>query len=140
MKLLIAGSRSIPEDCNVLYRIKWIETPTEIVCGCARGADTVGELFALRNHIRVKYFPAEWNKYGKAAGHIRNNEMGLHCDKAVIILDADKMDKSTGTWNMMKTLEGYFKPYLLIIYDIKHDTHDQRYYALKVRLEIIWLT
>lgn len=33
----------------------------------ARGADTLGERYAKANDIRVEYYPADWNMYGKSA-------------------------------------------------------------------------
>lgn len=47
----------------------------EIVSGTARGADQFGELYAESRNIPVKRFPADWNRYGKAAGYRRNTQM-----------------------------------------------------------------
>jgi hypothetical protein len=47
----------------------------EIVSGHCSGADQLGEKYAIDNNISYTVFPAEWNKYGKAAGPIRNTEM-----------------------------------------------------------------
>lgn len=46
------------------------------------GADGLGERYAEENNIPIIYCPADWKKYGKAAGPIRNKEMGeigTHC-------------------------------------------------------------
>ncbi len=50
-------------------------TPTLIVHGEARGADTLAGQWARKNKIPVKSYPAQWNKHGRAAGPIRNKEM-----------------------------------------------------------------
>ena len=47
----------------------------EIVSGHCIGADKLGELYAERHNASVKLFPAEWKKYGKCAGPIRNKQM-----------------------------------------------------------------
>ena len=38
------------------------------VSGDCRGADKLGERYALENVYEVEYYPAEWEKYGKSRG------------------------------------------------------------------------
>ena len=45
------------------------------ISGRARGADKLGEQFAKANNCKLLVFPADWNKFGKAAGYIRNQQM-----------------------------------------------------------------
>jgi hypothetical protein len=73
----------------------------EIVCGKARGADTLGEQFAKRQGYKIKYFPANWDLYGKIAGYIRNEQMALYAkeDNGVLIAFWDQ--KSKGTKHMI---------------------------------------
>ena len=47
----------------------------EIISGHCEGADTLGELYAKNHNIACILFPAEWTKYGRAAGPIRNTQM-----------------------------------------------------------------
>ena len=47
----------------------------EIISGHCAGADRLGELYAERHNALSKIFPAEWKKYGKCAGPIRNKQM-----------------------------------------------------------------
>lgn len=47
----------------------------EIVSGHCIGADRMGEEYAKRRNYALKIFPAEWKKYGKRAGPIRNKQM-----------------------------------------------------------------
>lgn len=42
---------------------------------CPTGVDLVVDKWAERNLIPVKRFPADWDKHGKAAGPIRNQQM-----------------------------------------------------------------
>lgn len=46
-----------------------------VISGTARGADTLGADWAVCNWLRLEEFPADWDKHGKAAGHIRNQQM-----------------------------------------------------------------
>lgn len=100
-KVIIAGSRTCPEKCNVLFnrvsRILQNITYSEIVSGTARGADTFGEWFAEQCGIRVKRFPAYWDKYGKSAGYIRNKEMADYSTHLIALWDG----KSKGTKHMI---------------------------------------
>jgi hypothetical protein len=49
--------------------------PARIVHGAARGADKMADEWADRKAIPSIRMPADWQKHGKAAGPIRNQEM-----------------------------------------------------------------
>lgn len=49
--------------------------PNLVVSGGAKGADTLGELWAKKNGIKTLIFKPEWKKHGKAAGIIRNGDI-----------------------------------------------------------------
>jgi hypothetical protein len=46
-----------------------------LIVGGARGADKLAEAWAKANDYEVKLFEPDWNKYGKAAGPLRNIDM-----------------------------------------------------------------
>ena len=101
MKIIIAGSRNmvpIKEDWALLDRLLLEMAITEVVSGCAKGADTFGEEWADDQKLPVKKFPAEWDKYGRAAGPIRNKQMAKYADGLV----AFRFKNSKGTTNMIK--------------------------------------
>lgn len=81
----------------------WLGDITEVVSGNARGADEMGEWWASENGIQIKLFPANWSKFGKAAGPIRNEEMAKYADCLVAFWDG----KSKGTSNMLDLAEKY---------------------------------
>lgn len=74
----------------------------EIISGHARGADTLGEEYAKQHNIPLKVFPAEWNKYGKAAGPIRNGQMLKYAITADAMVIAFWDGHSRGTKNMLE--------------------------------------
>lgn len=81
VRVIIAGTRTF-DDYELLRRTMCElfgsipASQLEIVSGhCPSGADFLGEQFAMRNHMKLTLFPAEWNTYGKAAGPIRNRQM-----------------------------------------------------------------
>ena len=46
-----------------------------LIVGGAKGADSLAELWARTNGYNVRLFTADWNKYGKMAGILRNLDM-----------------------------------------------------------------
>lgn len=48
---------------------------THIIAGGAKGADTWASLFSNKFQIPYTEFPANWPKYGKTAGPVRNMQM-----------------------------------------------------------------
>jgi len=103
-RIVICGTRDF-NDAQLLYStidalIKNAES-SEIVTGGCRGADKIGECYAQNNNIPLKVFPADWGKYGRAAGPIRNKQMLDYAlkEKATVIAFWD--GKSRGTLNMI---------------------------------------
>lgn len=74
MRLLVCGSRHF-NDLPMLEGILDDLRPTEIIHGGARGADTLSGNYGKRRNVPVRVFPADWNKFGKRAGPIRNHQM-----------------------------------------------------------------
>jgi hypothetical protein len=89
-KLLVAGSRSINGMKTVYDGISSLNLNIgEIISGHAKGVDILGEQYALLHNIPIKLFPADWDKYGKRAGYLRNIEMVKYCDEAIIFWDCE---------------------------------------------------
>jgi hypothetical protein len=113
MKVIIAGSRSLIKISTISEAIEKCGFDiTEIVSGCAVGADSLGEYYALQNNIPVKKFPAPWDQYGKAAGAIRNHKMAEYADAAVIIWDG----VSKGSKHMINQMSLFRKPYYVHVF------------------------
>lgn len=102
MKTIIAGSRSIadPETVAAAVEASGFEI-AEVVSGCCRGVDRLGERWARRHGIPIQRFPADWQKHGKAAGPIRNRSMADYADALIAIWDGE----SRGTANMIEEAE-----------------------------------
>ena len=77
-------------------------------CGSVRNALK----FFKDNDIEVIEYPADWDKYGKSAGYIRNREMADVCDCAVIFWNG----LSRGTANMIKLMRNRNKPVYVFEY------------------------
>lgn len=106
MRLIIAGSRTITQYGFVEASIAFLgikDDIEEIVCGMAAGVDTLGMRFAKENNIPVKQFPANWYKYNKSAGPIRNAEMAQYANALLLIWDG----VSKGSKNMLEQAGQY---------------------------------
>ena len=77
------------------------------VSGGAPGADALGERYAREHGYPIEHYPADWNKYGKSAGPIRNEQMAKAADFIICFWDG----KSRGTRNMLECAKRYQKPY-----------------------------
>ena len=76
MKLAVIGGRNFNDkekaydEINKIRESYCIDT---IVSGCARGADQIGIDYAEDHDLQIIRHPADWEKYGRAAGMIRNS-------------------------------------------------------------------
>lgn len=58
---------------------------------CPSGADVLADQYAATHETHVRTMPADWNRYGKAAGFRRNNDMvRLRPDVVIGLVDACK--------------------------------------------------
>lgn len=101
-RVIIAGGRDF-SDYDLLTKtmnhlLSNIKDDITVVCGKARGADTLGEQYAKERGFSVRYFPADWDRYGKSAGYRRNTEMAENADALVAFWDG----KSLGTRHMIE--------------------------------------
>lgn len=112
MKIIISGSRDITDEefvINEFWKLPF--EATEIVSGCAKGVDTIGESIAEAIGVPVKRFPADWNTYQKAAGPIRNQQMAEYADAALVVHNG-----SRGSQNMIKQMKKLGKPVYEVVY------------------------
>ena len=79
-RVIIAGGRDfadydrLKEVCDKILANKIPEGIT-VISGTARGADSLGERYAQERGCELIRMPAEWDRYGKAAGYKRNEAM-----------------------------------------------------------------
>lgn len=100
--LIIAGSRTFKnyfEARRIVSSTLSNRNPKEvtIISGGARGADNIGEMFAKEFGTGLSIYKADWDSYGKKAGHIRNEEMAKVGDGLLLFWDGE----SKGSQNMM---------------------------------------
>ena len=114
MRVIIAGGRDFDDydllshkciEIMVTCHINGLTTGSiddiEIVSGRARGADSLGEKYAKEMGYKTKYFPADWDLFGKRAGYVRNEQMAKYSKEDNGVLIAFWDGKSKGTKHMI---------------------------------------
>lgn len=105
-RIIVAGSRDFSDYSLLERRLDWYlqhldSANIEIVSGGARGADTLGERYAIERGLQLRRFPALWEQNGnKAAGPLRNRLMAWYGTHLVAFSNG-----SPGTRNMMQTAQ-----------------------------------
>lgn len=88
MRVLVCGGRNFGilshEKCFIYDELNRILNPDNepllpikytIITGGAKGVDTIAHKIAINNWLNTEVYEADWEKYGKAAGYIRNKQM-----------------------------------------------------------------
>ena len=101
MKVLVCGSRNWKRKESILKELEKLPKDTIIIHGAARGADLIAGDIAQHLGLTVKEFPADWDKYKKAAGIIRNKQM-LEEKPNLILAFHENIESSKGTAHMIK--------------------------------------
>jgi len=101
-KVIIAGSREfdnydmLKEKCDKILSRKVNEgEEIVIVSGTARGADTLGEKYAEERGYKIERYPANWDKYGKRAGYLRNKKMAEVSNACIVFLSSKAENKGS---------------------------------------------
>lgn len=105
MRVLICGSRDYDDRKTMLWFAGLFKNGDVLIEGGAKGADTLARLTveALGYWVPVEEYPANWEKYGRAAGPIRNKQM-LEEGKPDVVLafPSKSLEESKGTRNMVE--------------------------------------
>lgn len=103
MRVIIAGSRGYKGGALGVERAVKASgfDIAAVISGAARGADIAGERWAEANGIPCELHPADWDKHGKRAGFIRNQQMAEVADALIAIWDGE----SRGTADMIRRMK-----------------------------------
>ena len=108
IKVIIAGSRTFNNyellKTKMDFYLKNSKCPV-IISGGARGADALGERYAIERNFPGECYPADWS-IGRHAGFIRNEKMAQVADALIAFWDG----KSKGTEHMINTMKKMGKP------------------------------
>ena len=130
MRTIIAGGRDIDDYDLLLYAIHRIPFKiTTVISGHAKGADTLGERFAIETSKPLETFPADWkdinhpdaiirktrngHMYDASAGHRRNLKMITEGKAEALIALWD--GESTGTKDMIQLAKDFYLKEIFIL-------------------------
>lgn len=81
MRVLFSGSRKFTDDKAVILMLEGLAKRAGgaervvVVHGGASGLDSIAGVIARHMGMKVEVHPAHWQKHGRSAGVIRNQEM-----------------------------------------------------------------
>ena len=99
-RILITGSREWTDRKAIQMALSVYGYDVDLCHGGARGADSIAGEIAAGWGIPVSIFQADWQKHGKRAGPIRNQQM-LDEFKPDVVL-AFPVPSSRGTFDMIE--------------------------------------
>lgn len=113
MNIGIIGSRGF-NNYELLNETmsQYINQVDVVVSGGARGADSLGEKWAKENGKETLIFKPDWNKFGKRAGFIRNQDIVKNSQIVIAFWDG----KSPGTRSSIDLCERHKIPVKIIYY------------------------
>lgn len=109
-RIAVVGSRDFPHQHLVERFVYLLPKRWTVVSGGARGVDKWAEETAKQWRRPTKIYRPEWNKYGKKAGYIRNNQIVRNSDVVVAFWDG----QSRGTKHSMQLAEYFGKPCIIV--------------------------
>lgn len=105
MRVLVSGDRNYRRMDIIERELKKFPGDTIVIHGAASGADTLAGFVAERIGLKVindgKGFPADWKRYGRAAGPVRNKQMLDEGKPDLILAFHDDIKDSRGTKDMI---------------------------------------
>jgi len=95
-------SRDSEEDLKIIEKL-FLEhyKPGDTICSglCPKGADRFAVILQKKYKTKKKWFPANWQKYGIAAGFIRNTNIAKFSN---ILIACVSKDRKGGTEDTIK--------------------------------------
>lgn len=101
-RILICGDRTWNDVHTIDVYISKLPKNTVIIHGACRGADTIAGERAKIHGLPVFPFPANWRKYGRKAGPIRNQNMIDNGKPCLVVAFHNNLFESKGTKDMIK--------------------------------------
>lgn len=74
-RVLICGSRRYRNAAAIARYVGGLPSGTVVIHGGAPGADSLADIYAHQNGLKTEAYPADWKRYGRGAGHVRNKQM-----------------------------------------------------------------
>jgi hypothetical protein len=75
VRVIVCGSRQWADAEAVLNRLAELPRNSTVVHGGSKGADQMAGRAASLLSLKVEVYEADWDRYGKRAGFLRNEQM-----------------------------------------------------------------
>jgi YspA, cpYpsA-related SLOG family len=75
MRVLVCGGRNYNDRAAVFRMLDALAPSVVITGGCPTGADMHADRWTYERGVQIEHHPADWERYGRAAGPIRNQAM-----------------------------------------------------------------
>ena len=104
MKIAVGGCRGFNDYKSFCDSMEKViseigeEESITILSGHCSGTDLMAERYAAEQHFCVEIFQADWKRYGRAAGPIRNKLMAASADLVVAFWNG----RSRGTKSLIE--------------------------------------
>jgi len=121
MKIAVVGARQYPDEVQVRTFVRFLPGDWEILSGGASGADTFAERAAAEQRRPYTVFYADWDRFGRGAGIIRNTEIANNCDALVAFIHGP----SKGTMDTVRKAVGLRKPVWVVTVNDDAPTSDE---------------
>jgi hypothetical protein len=98
----IIGSRSRDSEddlkqCEKAFLDIYEEGDEIVSGGCPKGGDRFAEVLAKKHQIPIKIYYAQWKKFGKKAGFIRNTDIAKDADVIIAVVRKDRQGGTEDT-------------------------------------------
>lgn len=116
MKIVVGGCRDFFDYSVVSHNLDELlkdydsNDPIVLLSGHCSGVDQLTERYAKERCHSLMLFPAEWDRYGRAAGPIRNQAMVKMSDQVIAFWDG----KSRGTASLIRYAQKLGKPITVV--------------------------
>jgi hypothetical protein len=105
MRVLFCGDRDWNDIVPIVKELSALPDGSVIIEGEARGADRMAahaaKVLLAHKNFEVQRYPANWDKFGRAAGPIRNQQMLDEGKPELVIAFHHDIENSKGTKHMV---------------------------------------
>lgn len=102
MRILCCGDRWWTDKKLIHDVLAQLSDDTVIIHGDCRGADRIAAMVGQELGLEIVAYPAKWDRYGRGAGPIRNQQMLTDGRPDKVYAFHDNLEKSKGTRDMIE--------------------------------------